>query len=798
MADGRETSPTRRAELETSDYKRHEFPFPHFPPANPSTHNEPFSTSLKSRDTDHAQPKHHSRSHSRSPSSKSNLLLVATERLGQETHRANALDIRCGEILAHLRTIVEERDQLRRTLAKVQEELSLYKLQLDVAQNEIFRAQKIVDDVDKARVEAEEQAAKDRTLARQLASERAVWVAREEGRSEGFEEGLRQGRRWAYEAARRRSHSDEYTNDEEIDADARAAELSPRRSSSSSPRHWSSSSRSSRRTPPDAASYASTLPVHAKAPSSQYQYHQPLHFESASAPQQLARPQSTQEQPPRHQPTQHQTRTPSRLHSTLPCASTMHQMDPLNEPASQSDRPAQQQHPPRPRSSQQQQPPHPQPTQQQPRSAQEQPQPTPAQNPNRSPSAQSSRPLPLAPAHSPEPIDIRPDRREPRPPSPARSYRSVALPPDGIPTVGADSVISLPAPYELSRPVSIADTPVNERSGIDLGSGRRRTRTMSNVSAVSTRLSQFDILGPPRAVEAPVSLSDQVAHEWRVANADRPVSRQGTTEESHSSEKISTRSSAPRSQASRRTAPRRPREIVMPMPLSTAMHAGGSVSYTHPDANSSAALPPLWDPYSAPAGPSSGPPPPPHDSTSDTILTRPRSAMAWLKSRFNRMPSSSSIVNIQIEPPSNPASNPSTERTVNTILLTPEHAGTSTLPQHFIPELAGTLAGMQLENANGTGNVIVLPDNDLPRGFVPLSPILPNLHTVPGPGLDSNPPAPSPSPQPPAYTPHDIYAVRELPRPATTTPRARSPVDVQTGSSSTRVRGASIGSAILA
>jgi hypothetical protein len=223
-----------------------EFPFPYIPPANSSTLNETFASYLQNHDAERTRHKQRSRSHTRSASSISNLLLVATERLGQETNRANALDVRCAEVLSHLRTIVQERDQLRRTLAKVQEELSLYKLQLDVAQNEIFRAQKIVEGVDKARVEAEEQAAKDRTLARQLTSERAVWVAREEGRDEGFKEGLRQGRRWAYEAARKRRHAaEEYTDDayEQVAQDPEAYEQSPHRSSSSSHRHWSSPSR---------------------------------------------------------------------------------------------------------------------------------------------------------------------------------------------------------------------------------------------------------------------------------------------------------------------------------------------------------------------------------------------------------------------------------------------------------------------------------------------------------------------------------------------------------------------------
>ncbi|KAF8209485.1 hypothetical protein K438DRAFT_1960482 [Mycena galopus ATCC 62051] len=972
MADDkwRDVSSASRAErkiIPSRDDEGHEFPFPHFSPLNPNTCPEPLSATayLKNRDSEPAHPKHRSRSHSRSASSISSLLLIATERLGQETNRANALDVRCNEVFAHLRTIVEERDQLRRTLAKVQEELSLYKLQLDVAQNEIFRAQKIVDDVDKARVEAEEQAAKDRTLARQLTSERAVWVAREEGRSEGFKEGLRQGRRWAYEAARR--HSDEYTDDgyEQVDGNVvEAYEPSPPRSSSSSRRHWSSPSRSAHSTPPDVASdvgnprvlspprslpaisrrtteralphgnsvesalldaaastsYASTLPQSAQqqpqrphspqeqprrhestehrarspprsvrstrpdaasyastgtmmaptdptanAPSSQYhrapypyplpaQQQQPQPPRPRSTQQQPPRPQSTQQQqPPRPQSTQQQQQPP-RPQSTQqqpPRPQSTQQQPPRPQSTQQQQQPPRpqstQQQPPRPQSTQQQQPLRPQSTQQlppcpqftqqqppRPQSTQQQePQAQPSQ-PNRSPSPRSSRPLPRAPAHLPEPIDIRtdPDHRNadadaPRPPSPTRSHRSrrsVVLPPDGIPTVGPDSFISLPAPHELSRPVSVAAesmytyTPATERGGIDLptsGSGRGRTRTMSNVSAVSTRLSQFDILSPPRAPEAPasISLSDQVAREWRVANADRPESRQGTTQESHGSDNFSTRSSVPRSQVSRRSGPqRRPREIVMPMPLSTAMIADdmGNVG--------AAPLAPLRDPYYAAAGPSYAPPPQDYSFDPNMNATRPRSAMAWLKSRFNRMPSSSSVPNIQIEPPSNPASNPSTDHTVNTILLTPDHAGMSTLPQQFIPQLAGALEGVQIQRqihpekghgGNGNGNVIVLPDNELPRGFVPLSPIMPNLHTVPvldsGVGNSAPPtaPNPNPSPQPPAYTPHDIYAVRELPRPATaagmmTPARAQFEVEVPAGSGRARARGASIGSAMLA
>ncbi|KAJ7878509.1 hypothetical protein B0H14DRAFT_1635438 [Mycena olivaceomarginata] len=315
-----------------------------------------------------------------------------------------------------------------------------------------------------------------------------------------------------------------------------------------------------------------------------------------TAEQHPPRPQSTQGQRPRPQSTQQQPSRPQPPQDQLPRRQSTQQHPPRPESAQQH--PPRPQSPqdqrPRPQSTQQQEPPRPQPPQAQssrhesgqhhpprPQSPQNQrprppigatsapppPQEQPprhesAQYPARTPSARSSRPLPRAPGHSPEPIDIR--RGPTRPPSPALSHRSVALPPDGIPTMGADSVISLPPPHELSRPVSVvADseyTPGTNRAG-----GRRRT--MSGVSAISTTFSQFDILSPPRAAEVPMSRSDQVAREWRVANADPPERRQGTTEESHSSENFSTRSSVPYSQASRRTGPRRPREIVMPMPL---------------------------------------------------------------------------------------------------------------------------------------------------------------------------------------------------------------------------------------
>ena len=59
---------------------------------------------------------------------------------------------------------------------------------------EIFRAQDVVNKLERQRVEAEDEAVRSRDKIRQLMQSRAVEQAMEEGRRLGFEEGLKQGR----------------------------------------------------------------------------------------------------------------------------------------------------------------------------------------------------------------------------------------------------------------------------------------------------------------------------------------------------------------------------------------------------------------------------------------------------------------------------------------------------------------------------------------------------------------------------------------------------------------------------
>lgn len=93
---------------------------------------------------------------------------------------------------------------------------SQYKLRLEQAQNEIFRAQDILKIVDGQRLEAEKMAAKDRSTAHKLREENLVYLAREEGRKQGMKEGFERGRDMGYHEGYARGHSaGRYEDDEE-------------------------------------------------------------------------------------------------------------------------------------------------------------------------------------------------------------------------------------------------------------------------------------------------------------------------------------------------------------------------------------------------------------------------------------------------------------------------------------------------------------------------------------------------------------------------------------------------------
>ena len=130
------------------------------------------------------------------------MLLSVTEQLKQESQRADDNERRAREAIQRYRAINEARASAQEDAARANEELRLYKLQLEYAQREIFKAQEILDSLEVQRRDAETSAANARNVARKLREDSLVDLAREEGRRLGLQEGLARSRRLASEQAR--------------------------------------------------------------------------------------------------------------------------------------------------------------------------------------------------------------------------------------------------------------------------------------------------------------------------------------------------------------------------------------------------------------------------------------------------------------------------------------------------------------------------------------------------------------------------------------------------------------------
>ena len=114
--------------------------------------------------------------------------------------------------------------------------IRLYKIQLDTAQREIFRAQDIIGLVDQQRHVAETEAAKNRSKARQLNETLMVQAAREEAFRLGLQEGLERGRNIALADSFNAPYGvidppppldDEYSSEESRSASTVAGEQTP-------------------------------------------------------------------------------------------------------------------------------------------------------------------------------------------------------------------------------------------------------------------------------------------------------------------------------------------------------------------------------------------------------------------------------------------------------------------------------------------------------------------------------------------------------------------------------------------
>ena len=144
------------------------------------------------------------------------ILYTAFDRLEQETKRAEAAEARIEETIQRARAINEARITAMQQASRAQEELKLYKLQLDNAQKEILRAQDVLKAIEAQRDEAEAAAVSARSKARRLNEERLIELAREEGRRLGFEEGVRRGRRMGHREAYETEIDDRRDNMREV------------------------------------------------------------------------------------------------------------------------------------------------------------------------------------------------------------------------------------------------------------------------------------------------------------------------------------------------------------------------------------------------------------------------------------------------------------------------------------------------------------------------------------------------------------------------------------------------------
>ncbi|KAI0774747.1 hypothetical protein BD413DRAFT_611755 [Trametes elegans] len=141
-------------------------------------------------------------------------LYTLTEQLKAERQRADAAENKTREVLAHFKSATEAKMAAEQEAARANETLRLYKLQYENAQMEIRRAQKLIDSLELQRVDAEEVAAKARSMARKMKEEAIVLSAKEAGRRQGIEEGLRQGRLMGYEEGRLAGYEDARTDTE--------------------------------------------------------------------------------------------------------------------------------------------------------------------------------------------------------------------------------------------------------------------------------------------------------------------------------------------------------------------------------------------------------------------------------------------------------------------------------------------------------------------------------------------------------------------------------------------------------
>lgn len=125
-------------------------------------------------------------------------LSLVTSQLAFEQDRADTAESKTKEAVIRFKEANDARFVAQADVARLTEELRLYKVALDTAQKEIFKAQEVLQEVEGRRSEAEEEVTRLRRKLRKLNEEKMLEIAREEGRKQGLREGMEMGKDIGY------------------------------------------------------------------------------------------------------------------------------------------------------------------------------------------------------------------------------------------------------------------------------------------------------------------------------------------------------------------------------------------------------------------------------------------------------------------------------------------------------------------------------------------------------------------------------------------------------------------------
>ena len=128
--------------------------------------------------------------------------------LEDEKQRNDDLERRLAEATERWKSVNSARLQAQQEATRITEELRLYKLQFESAQQQIVRANELIAQSDKEKIEAAEAAEKARGMVRKLQEERLVRTAREDGLRVGRDEGRKEGLKLGFERARDQAYLD--------------------------------------------------------------------------------------------------------------------------------------------------------------------------------------------------------------------------------------------------------------------------------------------------------------------------------------------------------------------------------------------------------------------------------------------------------------------------------------------------------------------------------------------------------------------------------------------------------------